>query len=130
MRVNQRVFSERMDMLDSIQIPNCPAQLKVVAENIMNMACKPGYSVGDYNKITELDKLLTWDYWMEYDNLRLQNGNSLTGLREWFTSKSTPEDLISRARRWLVEHNYVFCKQDVVERAYEAGNKFSKSMKR
>lgn len=126
MRVNNRVFTEKMDMLDFVQIPKCPSQLRVVAENIVNMAASLGYSMGNYHTMTELDKMLMWDYWRAYDKLPITDYESL---KLWFTKKATAPDLITRARRWLVEHNYLIIKPDVSERAYEAESKFSRSIK-
>jgi len=105
MRVNQRVFTERMDMLDGIRIPNCPSQFKVIAERIMDMATKPGYSIGDYHTMTELDKMLMIGYWREYDGLVTYVLD--THFDWWFIHKAA----------------------DVAERAYEAGSKFSKAIK-
>lgn len=124
MRVNSRVFIERQDMMGLIQIPNCPSQFKVIAENIVNMATKPGYSIGDYNTMTELDKMLMWDYWREYDDL-----TQLRDMKSWFIHEATAPDLITRARRWLAEHNYIIIKPDVSERAHEAEDKFSRAIR-
>ncbi len=127
MRVNSRVFTERTDMLDGIQIPNCPSQFKVIAERIIMMVTKPGYSVGDYNTMTELDKILMVDYWKEYDGLNLDTLES--GWREWFVRKATAPELIRRSRQWLSEHQYLILRPEVADRAYEAGNKFSRAIK-
>lgn len=136
MRVNSRVFTERIDMLDGIRVPNCPSQFKVIAENIMNLASKPGYSVGDYHTMTELDKMLMVDYWQEYDGLsgvffnqyqEVMTRNSI--FNSWFIHKATAPELLRRARQWLSEHNYLILKPDVAERAYQAGTKFSKAIK-
>ena len=127
MRVNSRVFTERTDMLDGIRIPNCPNQFKSIAENIMNMATKPGYSAGDYNTMTELDKILMLDYWRECDGFI--EGLDFNNFKMWFIHKATAPELIRRARQWLSEHQYLILKPDVAERAYEAGNKFSRSVK-
>lgn len=126
MRVNSRVFTERIDMLDGIRIPNCPSQFKIIAENIMNMVSKPGYSMGDYHTMTELDKMLMWDYWREYDGLPI---TTYDDLRLWFIHKATAPELIRRARQFLAERNYLLIRADVADRAHEAGNKFSKAIK-
>jgi len=115
-------------MMGLIQIPNCPSQFKVIAENIVNMATKPGYSIGNYNTMTELDKMLMWDYWKEYDQLKFDTVEAISGFDKWFINKATTPDLITRARRWLAEHNYIIIKADVYERAYEASNKFSQAI--
>ncbi len=129
MRVNSRVFAERTDMLDGIRIPNCPSQFKTIAENIMNMAAKLGYSIGDYHTMTELDKTLMLDYWRDYDGLMLPTSDLADGFCRWFVHKATAPELIRRARQWLSEHNYLILKAEVAERAYEAGERFSKSIK-
>lgn len=130
MRVNSRVFSERLDMMGIIQIPNCPTQFRSIAENIVNMATRPGYSVGDYNTMTELDKILMWDYWREFDGMKpVLNCDTIAGMKEWFIHKATAPELIRRARQWLVERNFLLVKPDVSERAYEASSKFGRAIK-
>lgn len=125
MRVNSRVFTERMDMLDGIRVPNCPSQFKLIAENIMNMVSRPAYAFGSYHTMTQLDKRLMWDYWEEYDN----PPDDIIDWRQWFMVKATAPELIRRARQWLSEHNYLLINPDVSERAYEAGSKFSRAIK-
>ncbi len=127
MRVNQRVFTERTDMLDGIRIPNCPSQFKIIAENLMNMAAKPGYSLGDYNTMTELDKILMMDYWKEYD--QFIEGLDFPNFKLWFIHKATAPELIRRARQFLTEHNYLIVKESVAQHAHEAGEKFSRAIK-
>ncbi len=127
MRINQRVFNERMDMLDGIRIPNCPNQFKGIAENIMNMATKPGYSVGDYNTMTELDKILMLDYWREYD--QFIEGLDFNNFKLWFVHRATPPELIRRARQFLTERNYLIVKETVAQHAHEAGERFSKAIR-
>jgi hypothetical protein len=112
MRVNSRVFTERSDMLDGIQIPNCPSQLRAIAERLMMMVTKPGYSVGSYNSVTQLDKMLILDYWREYDDLH-DTDLADYDFKEWWLTKATEPDLVSRAARWLVSHNYLFLDPDV-----------------
>lgn len=129
MRVNSRVFSERQDMLGNIQISNCPSQLRRIAENIVNMATQLDYSFPDYHTITELDKRLMVDYWKNYDGLKFDSVEAIVGFDKWFIKSATHPDLITRARRWLIEHNYLIIKPDVAERAYEAESKFSKSIR-
>jgi hypothetical protein len=130
MRVNQRVFTERIDMLDEIRIPNCPSQFKVIAENIINMASKLGYSVGSYNTMTELDKIIMWDYWREYDGLFKDEHDEIESrdIKDWFIHKATAPELIRRAREWLASHNYIIIRSDVQQRALDAGIKMSKAI--
>ncbi len=127
MRVNSRVLTEKSDLLGEIQIDNCPSQFKSVAERLMMMATKPGYSVPDYHTVSQLDKILTLHFWQEYDGLN--KGISQREFEDWFLSSSTSPDMITRARRWLVERNYLFLKPDVQEYAMEASQKFRQSIK-
>lgn len=127
MKVNSRVFTEKTDMLDSIRIPTCPSEIRDEVEKIMMMVTKPGYSVRDYINVTHLDKLLTLDYWREYDGLKLAlYEDRFDG---WFVSSATSADLISRAIRWLVSHNYIFLKPEVQRRALEASDKWRQSVR-
>lgn len=127
MRVNSRVFTEKTDMLDGIRIPNCPSQFKGVAERLIMMATKPGYSVPDYRNVTHLDKILALHYWREYDGLE----ESLTQNRfaDWFLTSATSPDIITRARRWLVERNYLILKPDIQEYAMEASQKWRQAVR-
>jgi len=137
MRVNSRVLTEKTDLLDGIRIPNCPTQFRYVAEQLMMLLTKPGYATGDYNSVTELDKILTVDFWREYDGFMSPENEIMYPSREqayqaarnWFINTATSPDLITRARRWLAEHNYVFIKESVAERAHEASGKFSKAVR-
>ncbi len=127
MRVNSRVFSERTDMFNGIKIPNCPSQFKVIAENLMDMVTKPGYSVGEYNTMTELDKILMLAYWREYDGLVAYK---LEGEFDWwFIHKATSAELIRRARQFLCEKNYLLPKESVAQHAFEAGEKFRQTIR-
>jgi len=130
MRINSRVFTEKTDLLESIQITNCPVQFRKIAEQLVMMATKPGYSVGSYNTMTELDKMLMWDYWREFDGMKpTLNCSTITGIREWFIHEATAPELIRRARQWLSEHQYFLIDESVAQRAHEAGTKFSKAIK-
>ena len=126
MRVNSKVLTQKTDLMGNINITNCPTQFRYVAENLMTMLTKLDYSVGDYNSVTKLDKLLTIDYWQEYD--QFIEGLDFNNFKLWFVGRATEADLISRARRWLVEHNYIFLKESVAKRAHQAGDKFSKAV--
>ncbi len=129
MRVNSRVLAEKSDLMGNIQIPTCPSQFRGVAENLMMMLTKLDYKVSGYTNVTELDKILTVDYWREYDGL--PNPSELVGdFKYWFIRKATPADLISRARRWLQERNYIFLEDVVVERATKASDKWHQSVSR
>jgi hypothetical protein len=126
MRVNTRVFSERMDMLDGIRVPNCPTQFRVIAENIMNLVSKLGFSIGNYNTMSELDRKIMLAYWREYDGL---NESSLLNFDDWFIHKATSTELLRRSREFLASHNYILINSEVQERAILAGEKFRQSIK-
>lgn len=126
MRVNSRVFNERMDMLEGIKIPNCPSQFKVIAENILTMTTKLGYSVPDYNTVTELDNILALAYWHEYDNMPKTSSDSFD---DWFIHKATSWELIRRSREWLAQKNYIFLKEDVQKHALQAGEKMRNAIR-
>jgi len=130
MRVNSRVYDEKTDMFQAIRVPNCPSEFRVVAENILSMATKPGYALSDYNTMTELDKNLMWDYWREFDGAKpVMNCDTIAMMREWFVKKATPPELIRRARQWLTEHNYLIVKEAVAQNAQKAGQKFRQSVR-
>jgi hypothetical protein len=118
-----------MDMLDGIRIPNCPSQFRIIAENIMNMTTKPGYTSGNYNTMTELDKILMVNYWGIYDGLEEIIGRDGLSFYNWFIHKATAPELLRRAREWLVSHNYLIVKPDVQQRALDAAVKFSRAIK-
>ena len=139
MRINSRVYDEKQDMFEGIRVPNCPSEFRVIAENILMMASRPGYAIGDYNTMTELDKNLMWDYWVEYDAFsetlgqvayaHHRNPKSQTNMKEWFVKHATAPELIRRARQWLTERNYLIVKPEVQKRALEAGSKYGRSIK-
>ena len=131
MRVNSKVYTERIDMLDGIQIPNCqPKELRVVAEKIMTMVMALDYSLTDYNSMTELYKKITVDYWQKYDELihELVHGNSMNDFKSWYVH-ATEANLIERAVRWLISHNYLLVKEEVLRRAQKASENFSRAVK-
>jgi len=126
MRINTRIFDERMDMLGDIKIPNCPNQFKNVAERLIMMATKPGYSVPDYHNMSQLDKILTLHFWREYDGLNEALTQNSFG--DWFLTNATLPDLISRAIRWLISHNYLIIKPSVSDNALKAAENFRKAV--
>ncbi len=135
MRVNPKVFTERMDMLGGIQIPNCPSgniskhSLRTVCENIVNMFCELDYVCSGYSNMTEADNMIALDYWRKYDNLKQNNeGEYLCG-RDWFIHKATSWEAIRRSREWLIQHHYLIPNIEVGERAIEAGDKLRRSIK-
>jgi hypothetical protein len=125
-RVNNKVFDERQDLFSDLYVKGCPSQFEKEANRILNMVAKPGYSIGDYHTMSQLDKKLMVDYWQEYDGLT----TGLLDFPHWFETYASTPELIRRARQWLVEHNYLIIKSDVRDRADEAGDKFRVSMRK
>ncbi len=125
MKVNSKVFTERMDMLGNIQIPNCPQEFRVVAERLMNMACELDYSVGIYHDMTELDKKIAVDYWIKYDGLY---DIKINDFKSWYLHATNVSE-ISRAKRWLVEHNYLILPEHIIRQAQTSAENYRRSIK-
>ena len=58
MRVNPRVFEEKSDMFNSIQIPSCPTVIREIAERIMNLPRPDGRGIwavseGEFSRVGE-----------------------------------------------------------------------------
>ncbi|MAH47701.1 hypothetical protein CMI37_17910 [Candidatus Pacearchaeota archaeon] len=119
MRLNDQKL--KYDMLGDLVIDECPGPLKEVAQNLcrmLNVTKAP-----DYNTMTELDKRLTLMFWEGIENLNLYHAN-LGEFEEWYVKRATNPDLISRARRWLVENRYIIVKPTVAENAQAAGDRW------
>ena len=82
-----------------------------------------------YETMTELDKRLTLMYWEYTDNLNLYHTN-LGDFETWYVNRATSPDLISRARRWLVENRYLIIKTSVADNAQRSGDQWKGAMKR
>jgi len=132
MRVNTRVFNERQDLFSELFVKGCPSQFEKEANGILNLAAKPGFSIGSYNTMTQLDKKLMVEYWREYDGLNYTSEleKDMGWFTEWFINNATPPELIRRARQWLSEHNYILIDSAVQERAIGAGDKFRASVRK
>lgn len=116
----------KKDMFNEIVLADCPELFKSVAENIiriLNITKSPSY-----NKMSELDKKLTLMYWEEIDSLSLYNTN-LGDFEQWYVDRATNPDIISRARRWLVENRYIIVKTDVAVAARESSEKWRNKVK-
>lgn len=122
----------KRDMLGEIPLPDCPSAIRKEAELILRMLYTHSGDIS-YNTMTELDKRLVAMYWVEFDDLNFYSISSpiksIGEFQEWYVKKATSPDLISRARRWLVENRYIIVKTSVAERAQEAGDKWGKGMK-
>ena len=120
---------KRRDAFGHIRIPKCsPRDLRIVAEKLMDMMAELDYNEGDYNTMTELDKKLTVDYWIKYNQLNdVLVGNR--AFKNWYL-KATEASVIERAIRWLVyTGHYIFPKESVVKNARLAAEHYSKAVK-
>jgi len=129
MRVNQRVFTERIDMMDGIRVPNCPSEFREQAEKLVTMACGLGYQVGKYHRMSELQKILIVDYWITYDNLDEIIGRDGLSFRNWFVYTATQPELLRRAIQWLVAGNYFIVPENIRENALKASKHMAQSVK-
>lgn len=126
MRVNPKVSEQRLDAFGNVKIPNCsPAELKNVAENIMDMVLELDYNVGSYRSTGELARKLTVDYWTKYGSLDLVDSK---GFKEWYLH-ATKSATIERAVRWLTSHNYLLLPENIILEAYEKEENFRKAVK-
>jgi len=124
MRLNDDKLDLARDLFNELVLTDCPAVFKTEAENIIRML-NVGVLISDYQTVTELDRMLTVDYWKQFDGL---GKASFEDFREWYL-KATNPDLISRARRWLVENRYIILPTAISERAQEAAGHFGRSVK-
>lgn len=122
----------KADMTGEVRMTDCePKQLQVVAERLINMiiemTTRLDYQFPNYNTMTELDKILIVEYWKKYDDLDVGiaiAGNEVyTFNMKWFFKATEPE-LIRRARQILLARHWIFVKDEVKERADNAGNNF------
>ena len=128
MRVNTKVSEQRLDAFGNVKIPNCsPAELKAVAENIMDMVSELDYSVGRYKSTGELARKITVDYWIKYDQPTLVNGWS--EFKDWYL-KATKSATIERATRWLIAHNYLLIPADIIQEMFEKEENYRNAVKR
>ncbi|MAH45836.1 hypothetical protein CMI37_08395 [Candidatus Pacearchaeota archaeon] len=121
MRINDKKL--KFNMLNEIAIEECPPSIKVIVERLLSALNVT--KVGNYNKMTELDRLLTLLYWETYDGLNIYL--NLDKFDEWYKEKATNPDLISRARRWLIENRYIIAKSSATKWAQQAGDNWIKS---
>lgn len=116
MRINPKVSEQRLDAFGNVKIPNCsPAELKNVAEKLMDLVMELDFSVGRYKSTGELARKLTVDYWRKYDDL---DSVKIEDFKEWYLH-ATKSATIERAERFLVSHNYLILPSEIVEEAYE-----------
>lgn len=101
MRINWHLVN--LDMLDEVQIKQCPSLFRTQAECIIRIVSK--MEPFPYNKMSIFDKHLVLGYW-KVDGLdrALKEPDSFD---QWFLTQATDSTTICRARRWLTEHNYL-----------------------
>lgn len=127
MRINPKVSEQRLDAFGNVKIPNCsPAELKNVAEKIMDMVLSLDYSVGSYHSTGELARKLTVDYWIKYDDLNMVERKDF---KKWYLG-ATKAASCERATRWLISHNYLFIPQEILEEALEKEENYRRAVKR
>lgn len=119
MKVNDDII--KRNMLEEITLEECPQPFRVVAQNILEMLTRE--SVGDYNRMDELDRRILVHYWERYDGL-VPYLSSLAQFEGWFIKWATQPEIVRRARQWLVEHRFLIIKTDVAVRAQAAGESF------
>lgn len=128
MRINPKVSEQRLDAFGNVKIPNCsPAELKNVAENIMDMVLDLDYSVGSYHSTGELARKITVDYWVKYDRPQLVNG--WDEFKSWYL-KATKAATIERACRWLIERNYLLLPESITREAFQKEENYRNAVKR
>lgn len=123
MKINWKLVE--YDMLDDIHLPNCPSMFRTQAEQIIKIIS--GMQPVSYNKVSTFDRHLIVEVWKS-DGLdqALENPESF---RKWYLSHATEPDLITRARRWLMEHNYLISSPSIAERAQESSEKWKAGIK-
>lgn len=77
-----------------------------------------------YNKFYQLDKLLMLAIWMRYDGLGKETLTCWADWQNWWLTKATPPDYISRARRWFRDNKLAEFPKHVVD----AANRSEKSI--
>lgn len=125
MKINFKLVN--LDMLDEINISQCPSLFKAQAEGIVKLVAE--LEPFNYSKISQFDKHLIYEYWRRYDGLDRAFVEGLGAFGEWFVKSATNPELIRRARQWLVEHNYLVPTQSIEARAQEAGENWRKTIK-
>ena len=126
MRVNPKVSEQRLDAFGNVKIPNCsPAELKNVAEKIMDMVLELDYSVSRYKSTGELARILTTDYWRKYDNL---DSAKMEDFKNWYLH-ATKSATIERAVRWLISKNYLLIPENIILEMYEKEENYRRAVK-
>jgi hypothetical protein len=99
------------------------SKIRTIAENILELIENTFFE--SYNTMSKLDKQLVYAYWIKIDGE--PNETHSEEYKDWFFNKCTNPEDISRARRWLLEHNFIIVKSDVAKNAQEAGKNKARS---
>ena len=130
MRVNQKVFDERVNLFADLYVRDCPSEFQKEADRLLNMAAETGYSPpSNYNSMTELYKILTVDYWRKYDGIPFNAQGD--DWREWYVKKATNPSQLERAIRLLIQkHYFTGIPEEILERRDKAAENIRKSIRR
>ena len=123
MKINWKIVAH--DLTGSVVIPCAPALLRAAAQHIIEIVERTPPI--EYSSMSNLDKKLLYEYWKQIDGME----EALEAAREdpkhfyrWFLDAATSPETISRARRWLIEHNYIIISSRIGQQAIEAGQKY------
>lgn len=108
---------------EKYRLEMCPTSIRKIAENILSLIESTYFE--SYYTMSNLDKQLIYAYWIKIDCE--PNEVRTDEYRDWFFDKCTVPEDIRRARQWLVEHNFIIVKPDVLKHAQEAGTKRRRS---
>jgi hypothetical protein len=108
---------------EKYRLEMCPTSIRKIAENILSLIESTYFE--SYYTMSNLDKQLIYAYWIKIDGE--PNEVRTDEYRDWFFDKCTVPEDIRRARQWLVEHNFIIVKPDVLKHAQEAGIKRRRS---
>jgi len=125
MKINWQLVDYDLLISGELTIPQCPTLFRTQAEGIIRIIA--GMEPFDYSKISQFDKHLTIEYWRldGLDKALIEPSS----FRDWYLMSATNPTLIERARRWLMEHNYLIAPRGIEERAQEAGKTWGTKIK-
>jgi len=123
MKVNFSILEK--DCFGEIVVKHAPGMIKTQAEQILTILSRT--AVPPYNKVTDFDKELTYQYWKQIDAMPCKISHE--EFRLWFRVAATYPELIRRARQWLVEHNYLIPTKKVAELSQSSSSKWRGGIK-
>ena len=98
---------------EKYRLEMCPTSIRKIAENILSLIESTYFE--SYYTMSNLDKQLIYAYWIKIDGE--PNEVRTDEYRDWFFDKCTVPEDIRRGRQWLVEHNFIIVKPDVLKHA-------------